>query len=305
MNYSAFVPASQFEVYEKNIASVKMYSDNYFELILQGTHRRSGYELRGKKALKNTAGNDDKLRESISRTRSTVRELALCNSWDWFCTFTLSPEKYDRNDLEKFRKDFSGWVKNLNYQRSLNIRYLLVPEQHKDGAWHMHGLFSGIPSDMLVPFSLVDNVPINLVKNGYYNFPAYQKKFGFCSLGAVRNNEAVAAYITKYISKDLANSDVGLNKHLYYASKGLNRSVVVCSGSIFQPFEPDFSNEYIAKKRFSSLDDVLSYFASADEAFPVTLEDVSPEARNRWVMYEEYMRLSDMDRAVNYAISIA
>ena len=306
MFFSALAPTSQFEVYENNIASVKKYSDRYYELILQGTHRKAGFEPRRDKGKKNTADSDSKFDSSFSRTYRSVRELALCNPWEQFATFTLSPEKYDRTDLSKFKNDFTKWLKNLNYKRSLNIRYLLIPEQHKDGAWHMHGLFSGIPSDMLVPFSYSDNVPFDLVKKGYLNFSMYQKKFGFCSLAPIRCLEATANYITKYITKDLASSDVGLNKHLYFASHGLKRAETVHSGYIYQSFEPDFSNEYIAKKRFSSLDDVLSYFSSADdEAFPVTLEDVSPEAHNRWVMYEEYMRLSDMDKAVDYAISIA
>ena len=54
--------------------------------------------------------------------------------------------------------------------------------------------------------------------------PDYQKRFGFCSFGKIRNHDATAFYATKYISKSFQGyaKRVGLN--LYYCSKGLNRA---------------------------------------------------------------------------------
>lgn len=109
----------------------------------------------------------------------------------------------------------------------VDIRFLLVPEQHKDGSWHMHGLFSDI-SSLLISFKelsdLGENIPWKLVKNGYYNWQDYQKKFGFCSFGVIRNKVAAGFYITKYISKSLKESVVPVGLDLYYASRGMNRA---------------------------------------------------------------------------------
>lgn len=170
-----------------------------------------------------------KFDSSISRARKNVLELALCNDWKWFATFTLDKEKYDRYDLDKYFKDFSQWIRDQRKYYGCDIRYLLVPEQHADGAWHIHGLLSDIPD--LVSFkSLWDsglNVPWKLVEGGYYNWSRYVDKFGNCSLGAINDPVAVSFYIVKYISKSFVDdSGNRVGKHLYFCSKGLNRSSV-------------------------------------------------------------------------------
>ena len=32
------------------------------------------------------------------------------------------------------------WINNCKNRKARELLYLLVPEQHKDGAWHIHGL---------------------------------------------------------------------------------------------------------------------------------------------------------------------
>ena len=46
---------------------------------------------------------DKKLDSSISRTKRVILEKALCNPWEWFCTFTISESKYNRKDLREDR----------------------------------------------------------------------------------------------------------------------------------------------------------------------------------------------------------
>lgn len=173
---------------------------------------------------------DTKLASSLARTQRVILEKALCNQWDWFCTFTISEEKADRNDLAAWWGKFSQWLRDQR-KKGHDIRYLLVPERHKKGTWHAHGLLAGVPEDELLTFLDMDKqgyrtaegrrLPWKLRKNGYYNWTAYQEKFGFCSLGKIRNPVAAGFYITKYITKDQDKmvSDVGL--HSYYVSRGL------------------------------------------------------------------------------------
>lgn len=174
------------------------------------------------------------IQRAVSRSRRMVTELALCNQWDWFCTFTLDKKKYDRFDLDKFRKDFTQWIRDQRKKYG-EIRFLLVPEQHKDGAWHMHGLLSGdLP---LISFQdrldAGDDVPVDLASGGFYSWPEYEKKFGFCSLGEVKNGVAVAFYISKYISKQLDFSAPGMPfKHRYFVSRGLEKTTV--QGEVYE-----------------------------------------------------------------------
>lgn len=173
---------------------------------------------------------DKKLDSSISRTKRVILEKALCNPWEWFCTFTISKDKHDRKNLAAWRDTFTQWMRDQR-KKGFPIQYLIVPEQHKDGSWHAHGLFSGLPESELISFKEMDKLgyrteqgrrlPPKLRNSEYCNWSAYQEKFGFCSFGAINNPIAAGFYITKYITKenDRMVQDVGL--HSYYASRGL------------------------------------------------------------------------------------
>lgn len=174
-------------------------------------------------------GRDKKLDAAISRARKVVLELALCNPWDWFCTFTLDKEKYNRYELKKFHEDLTQWLRDQRKKTGKAIRFLLVPELHQDGAWHMHGLMYDIPD--LISFRDLRaehgwKLPDKLVDGGFFCWMAYHEKFGFCSFGAVRDPVRVSHYLAKYVSKSLDEGGVDVGQHLYYASRGLDRSVL-------------------------------------------------------------------------------
>lgn len=255
-------------IYEQNHAILKKYNDSCYKVIFMKTCRLPGFEEQGnsEKGKRNSSGNTSKLDASLSRTRSKVFELAMCNPWEYFVTLTLSPEKGDRLDLHTFQRSLSKWLNNLNFRHGWNIKYLLIPEPHKDGAWHMHGLFMGIPVGQFVPFSIHDHIPykvLSLVRQGrkIMNWPAYADKFGYVTCERIRNFEACAKYITKYITKELGEQAGRLNEKLYLCSHGLKRAETIFRGRITKDFTPDFYNEYVAFKTFSRLDEVASLFA--------------------------------------------
>ena len=187
-------------------------------------------------------GNERKLDAAVSRARKNVLELGLCNPWEWFCTFTLDKEKYNRYDLERFHKDFTQWIRDQRKKSCSPIRFLLVPELHQDGAWHMHGLMYGVPG--LVSFVVLRKnngwrIPDKLVDGGYFCWMDFHEKFGFCSLGSISDPIAVSFYTAKYVTKSMGDTGVDVGKHLYYCSRGLERSVLHS-----QCFEP--SSELLA-----------------------------------------------------------
>lgn len=177
---------------------------------------------------------DHKLAPSLSRARSVVLQLALCNDWDYFCTFTIDSQKCDRTDLDSWYKSFSQWIRDLR-KKGENIEYILVPERHLDGSWHAHGLFRGLRPGHLVTFKEWDRagfrspngkrLPVRLINSDYETWPDYYQKFGNNSFGLIRSKVGAAFYIEKYITKDLERSVSQVGKHLYYASRGLNRAV--------------------------------------------------------------------------------
>ena len=175
---------------------------------------------------------DTKFDSALSRAKSKVMEYALCNDFEWFCTLTLSPRMYDRGDLDKFKKDLGQFIRDER-KKGYEIEYLFVPEPHKDGAWHMHGFFKGIPFQYFKQFALQDKIPKKLkdkINNGdeIYNFPKYVERFGWCVFEKIRDRSAAARYMVKYITKGLANITKG--KHLYCPSRGLKTSELVYQG---------------------------------------------------------------------------
>lgn len=204
--------------------SVSQYSDNVFRTVRYTRPPVRGFSS-GVKLADRT--NDEKLEQSRIRARRTIIELALCNKWDYFVTFTISPEYFNRYELFPIVNTLTQWFrdqrKQVGYEK---ISYMLVPEKHADGAWHFHGFMSGIPSDALSPF--VRGIhPLHLVESDYLNWRDLSAKFGWCSLGPVRDPVSCAFYCSEYFSKDAFRNVTEIGSHMYYCSRGLSRAQTV------------------------------------------------------------------------------
>ena len=193
-----------------------------------------------------TACNDEKLSNNISRARSRVLELALCNPWEWFVTLTIDGSKQDRSDLDEYVKDLGNWIGNFNRKYGCSMKYLLVPELHHDGkSWHMHGLLHDVPAA-----ALVRN------EHGYMDVPYYRNRFGYISLSAVKSHERVSHYITKYISKSMTARIGDKAKHLFYSSKKLNGRELVMECKHMPILSGAYEGEYTLSKWVSDPEEV-------------------------------------------------
>ena len=94
----------------------------------------------GKREAGKVSEGEDMLR-SVRRARAQLRRLALSNSFQYFVTLTLDAEKIDRFDGKAITRALNTWCDNM--VRRHGLRYVLVPERHKDGAFHFHGFFAG------------------------------------------------------------------------------------------------------------------------------------------------------------------
>ncbi len=200
-----------------------------------------------------------RLAASLSRTRRRIYEIAACNEWTWFFTGTLNGEKCDRDDLNGTFKRLAQFVRDFRKSQSgARIVYMIVPEQHKDGSWHFHGLLQGISEAELYKFSEADNIPAKLKKRisegeELFTWKGYEQRFGWATLSRVKSHAAVSKYVTKYITKDLQDCAQASNAHLYYASKGLRKPEVLAEGTSINGLLPytDFENEWVALRSLS------------------------------------------------------
>lgn len=144
------------------------------------------------------AEGDDALR-SMRRARAKLRRLALSNAFDYFVTLTLSPEAVDRYEPKAIMTKVNRWLDNM--VRRCGLRYILVPEQHKDGAWHFHGFFAG---DGL---KAVDS-GVRWDGREVYNLP--QWTLGFTTAQRLYGEyTAAVAYVCKYIGKQQGQRPMG------------------------------------------------------------------------------------------------
>lgn len=261
---------TEHDLYEYNKGFLYRYNDQVSKLTVCARVRKPGYELADGCSVytrKGEAGNEEKLPENIRRAKSKVFELALCNEFSFFCTLTFSKDKVkDRYDLEGIMKTFRKWLNNYSFRKaSAPVQYLLIPEPHKDGAWHLHGLISGLPEPDLRLFQrdefLPENILIELAKgHQVFQWVPYDQKFGFCTLSPVRSSDAVSKYITKYVTKELGSSVKELNAHLYYRSQGLKQKELIYSAPDCELPDPDYTGTYSKIKNAASPEQLLHYF---------------------------------------------
>lgn len=224
----------------------------------------------------------DKFSQSYCRARSMVLQYALCNKWDFFITITVNPDDFDRWSLDEIYKYMSQWFRDYRKKYGYNIRYVLVPEHHKDGAWHFHGLISGIcPSDVT---AFVPGIhPQKLIVAGYKNFPLLGAAVGYVSLSELRNPVGAAFYVTKYVTKEHARS--GFYEHLYYCSRGLKTARPVADCYAYEPVLEnalEFDNDFCA----------CGWIRDADFTFPLT-DTFEPRFFDSFVPVPEVDLVSD------------
>lgn len=156
-------------------------------------------------------------RVSASRTIHKIYDIARSNYWEWFLTFTFSPEKVkNRKDYEELSSKLSDWLSRMR-KVCPDMVYLVVPEQHKDGAYHFHGLFANIDN-----LGLEDSGKVDKNGNTIYNVGSY--KFGFTTAERIRDLGRSCSYLSKYITKDLCAVTKG--KRRYWSSRNVKLPVV-------------------------------------------------------------------------------
>lgn len=160
---------------------------------------------------------EERKRVSFNRSKQMVFAYSRSCSWNYFCTFTFNDSKIDRYNYDDVSKAFRKWLNNIKKKYAPNLKYLFIPEQHQDGAWHMHGLIAGIGD-------------IELIDSGHkYNnevvYHCKHYKLGFNNITKVTDIKRVSSYVCKYITKDMCNLIKG--KQRYFVSQNLPKAEVI------------------------------------------------------------------------------
>jgi len=117
-------------------------------------------------------------------------------------------------DLEPVNESITLWLKRLRERVDRGaLRYLIAPERHKSGAWHMHALLHDVGSGSVDLGRLAETV--------------WRDGFTKCKPCDIRG----AGYVTKYVSKDLESSGDNARRPRIRASRSPRYGAVVMEQS--------------------------------------------------------------------------
>lgn len=141
-------------------------------------------------------------RKSYCRARNNLFDILTCTvAFDSFATLTLSAEQIDRYDYSSVVKKLGQWLDNRVRRNSLV--YAFVPEKHKDGAIHFHGLINKSAVRLTRAVNPYNGNPLT-DDDGREVFNIQDFPFGFTTvipLSGENARIATAKYCYKYITK--------------------------------------------------------------------------------------------------------
>lgn len=186
---------------------------------------------RGKTGIRGHAENkEESIRKSIQRARDKIFGYILANEWTYWATQTFSADVLDRYNLDEIVRKYNRRLLYLKKKYD-GLKWLIVPEQHKDGAYHLHMFCYGIPQDRVKYSGYTYFNKEKQISRKVYNW-IDTVDFGFNDYIYIGDCDPLerlkmAKYVTKYITKDLAEKR--FNKKMYWVSKGLKLPTVYTS----------------------------------------------------------------------------
>ena len=191
---------------------VKTYADGTKSYMFYEQARKRDYEITEQPEHD---GQSVKRKEIDGKKRAVQRvyDLARSNNFEWFITLTLSPDVVNRYDYEACADCIKKFTKWLGVRGG---KWVMVAENHKDGAYHFHGLVTG----NLCPVLAINPHTGELMKDKrgrqIYNIGVYP--YGFSNATRIDDAGKVSNYVSKYINKC---HGVPKGKKRYWASRNL------------------------------------------------------------------------------------
>ena len=156
---------------------------------------------------------------SYNRTKNRIYNYARANNWEWFLTFTFNPKFVDSYNYDEIVKVMHEFLRHMGDLTKKNrSQYLIVPEKHKSGRYHLHGIFSNLDINVW-KFQFSGHV----TKGGLPIFNIGCFKYGFTTATQVQSSTRVSHYISKYITKDMFDSIK--NKKRYWVSRNVSDGI--------------------------------------------------------------------------------
>ena len=172
--------------------------------------------------------------KNLWRIKTKIKDYILSNDFNYFWTLTF---KDDRYDYDLAFKKMGKWLEKMRKKYG-KFDYIMIPELHKDGAIHFHGVTGGL--NALI-------VDAGVKHKGAKVYNCLEWEHGFTTLTKIRSREKTASYVTKYVTKEMQNSIVEKGKKKYWCSRGLRKPDITFTDLNLTPdLKPDYENDICA-----------------------------------------------------------
>lgn len=203
-----------------------------------------------------TSALDDRLTEieqqnicsASRRAKRKVFDYILANSdLKYFVTLTLSGESFSRYNIQEACKKLNKYLAN-RVQRN-GLKYVVVPELHKDGAIHFHGLFNDVlryvPSGTYLPPNGGKPLKAETLKRKKIQLSDCQEvyniadwDYGFTTAIPIYGERGkTGSYVAKYITKQESAEMRKICGRYYYSSNNLSAPFYEYCNEDFEAFE--------------------------------------------------------------------
>ncbi len=270
IEYTAIMPKSQYDIMHNT--KIKTYPDGSQKITVatRPIFREKGWEQSNTphvhvKVPRHQDPNSETRSDSLRRSVGKIYDIIAMNldKFQYFVTLTFDPAKVDSKSTKEVISIMRQFLKNMSNRHGL--AYILIPEYHKSGMIHLHGLISntlqlidsgtrkarGYDKPMRIATIKRKGIALNECKM-VYNLP--QWKYGHSTAMEISGNgKMVFSYITKYITKDMEK----IFGNFYYAGGEINRDAPVeltdmdyssfeCDNEVYcEPARTGFKYRYI------------------------------------------------------------
>lgn len=177
------------------------------------------------------------LKMAANRAKTRVRRLCKAMGADTLLTLTYRANELD---LDRVKRDLKEFNRRMCRELS-SFRFVAAFEKQARGAWHCHLATAGIPAAFLKrgalgklfrvkSFDVIRAVWRSVTKDRGGTINVSRRKSHSLSSAA-----KIAAYLSKYVTKDFAVVDKGVNRYAAYGAPDIPRSVLL--GRVGSPLE--------------------------------------------------------------------
>lgn len=166
---------------------------------------------------------------AVSRAKRRIFDIAYCNDWRYFITLTIDDNIVNGYDVKSVSRKLDNFLHNCSKRYGLS--YIIIPEYHKSGRVHMHGLINDalkvVDSGTRIVTGYSKPISVDVVKSKHlekyvrsivYNLPQWTCGFS-TAVPTYGDGGALATYCTKYMTK----ATTKIFGNYYWSSRDLVR----------------------------------------------------------------------------------